>query len=280
MITAYFDASGTMGDSTVFVMAGYLGYSPAWQRFSDEWGTALSEPRVLKYFKMSEAWARRGEFTGWVPEDRDAKLRRLAPIVNKHALASMIVTVPTRSWRRHMVGKLEHKYHNRPYYFAFHGAMSSVPKFLHQKGIEDQIEFVFDSEGGEPVQEILDGFDRWAELAPDHLKKYLSGPPVFRDEKLVLPLQAADMLAWHIRRIFHDRVSEQDIPALTPIAAEMFEIEQVRTIWNDRGIADAAQFILSRSAPMYGDQKPQLMTLPDPTTFILMQEFLRLVNKA
>jgi hypothetical protein len=104
---AHVDASGTMGDSPVFVMAGYIATVPAWESFTAEWQAALDGPRPIKYFKMAEAWMRREQFDGWSIAERDAKLRLLAPVVKRHALAAVIFVVSTDSWRRHFVGKLE-----------------------------------------------------------------------------------------------------------------------------------------------------------------------------
>jgi hypothetical protein len=264
---AYFDASGTMGDSPVFVMAGYIGRLADWDRFSLEWQTALDQPKEIEYFKMSEAWARRGEFRGWMAEDRDLRLKLLAPIVNRHALASVLYVVPTESWRKHFVGRLENSYHNRPYYFAFHGVMANVVKYLHLKGIKEKIDFVFDSEGGEPVTEIIDGFSRWAAIAPDHLKEYIGAPPIFRSEKEVLPLQAADLFAWHIRRAYAEKISEKDLPSLTVVASEVFKIEHVHTVWTDTELKNAIDFIESRAVALTLAQiKSVRMTIPDPSS--------------
>jgi hypothetical protein len=265
---AYFDASGSMGDSPVFVMAGYMGRLADWENFTPEWEAALKNPKAIDYFKMSEAWARRGEFQGWHSEDRDARLKLLAPIVNKHAIASVISVVPVESWKRHFVGRLENSYHNRPYYFAFHGVISNAVKYLHLKGIKEKIDCIFDSEGGEPIAEIIDGFSRFAEMAPDHLKEYIGDPPIFRDEKTVLPLQASDMLAWHIRRVFAERAEgEETIKALTPIAGEIFIIEHAQTVWTDAQIKDSIDFIENRSKSVaLASRTPIPMTIPDPTS--------------
>jgi hypothetical protein len=144
---AHMDASGTMGDSPVFVMAGYVARAESWELFSDEWDAALaaSNPKPISYFKMSEAWNRTDEFVGWTIAERDSKLEVLIEIINRNVIASVIYIVPTESWRRHFVGRLNKPYHNRPYYFAVHGIMSTLVKFLHLRRIDDKIDFVFDS---------------------------------------------------------------------------------------------------------------------------------------
>jgi hypothetical protein len=199
---AYFDASGSMGDSPVFVMAGYLGRVADWEKFTPKWQAALDAPKKIDYFKMSEAWARRGEFLGWREEDRDARLKLLAPITNEYAMGAIASVVPVEAWKKHFVGRMANTYHDRPYFFSFHGVIANAVKFLHPKGIQEKIDFIFDSEDGEPIAEILDGYSRFFEFAPPHLRDYIGDPPIFRDEKKFLPLQAADMLAWHIRRMF------------------------------------------------------------------------------
>src|SRR6185437_2444135 len=264
---AFFDASGTMGDSPAFVMAGYIGRVEDWERFTVEWQAALDQPKAIQYLRMSEAWARRGEFQGWAREDRDLRLKLLAPIINRYAIASILSVVPTQSWRKYFVGRLENSYHDRPYYFAFHGVMANVVKYLHQKGIKEKVDFIFDSEGGEPIAEIIEGFSRWTELAPDHLKEYIGNPPIFRSEKEVLPLQADDLIAWHVRRIFAEKTKEEDISKLTPISEEVFNLEHAQTVWTDAELKNAIEFVENRAVALTLAQMKSIpMTIPDPSS--------------
>src|SRR5207249_4436298 len=51
-------------------------------------------------------------------------------------------------------------------------------------------------------------YDHYKRLQKPEIAALMGSTPIFRDDKLVLPLQAADMVAWHKRR----RVDNPDEP--------------------------------------------------------------------
>ncbi len=80
---------------------------------------------------------------------------------------------------------------------------------LLQHGIVETVNFIFDEEGAREQKRILDAWHlyRWlVENAPkewreyETIKKMIGDPPDFRNDKKVLPLQAADLFAWHARQ--------------------------------------------------------------------------------
>ncbi|KZD21906.1 DUF3800 domain-containing protein [Tardiphaga robiniae] len=263
---AFIDGSGTINDSPVYVMAGYLARADAWEAFTIEWKAALDHPKAIKYFKMSEAFSRRGQFAGWDEALRDARLRMLPSIVNRHAISAIIFAVSSDGWKNYAVGRLNEKYHDRPYFFAFHTIMASAVKYLAEKGIREKIDFVFDEEGGESSRLMLESFDGWAEVAPSHLKEYIGQRPIYRDEKNTLPLQAADLLAWHVRRSFAEGIQGKDVSQLSSAMPELFEVEQARSLWDVNDVKRSIDGILVRSFILGLNGVP--LTLPDPTTAI------------
>ncbi|WP_139784827.1 hypothetical protein [Roseovarius sp. A-2] len=94
----YFDdSSSDEGDRRLFI-AGYLNSAENWALFSDAWKECLDEKPKLKYLKMSEAKALQGEFRGWSPELRDAKLKRLSFIVRHFSPLSFEFSVSRRAY--------------------------------------------------------------------------------------------------------------------------------------------------------------------------------------
>lgn len=243
---AYIDASGNMGQQPVYVMAGYFAASSAWKAFSADWKKALDQPRKTSVIKMSHLMARDKTFAGWSEAERDAKLKILAPIINSYARGRINVVVPIASWRSHFVGKLDRVYHDRPYYFAVHSVMSSLAKYLYGKGINDPVQFIFDSEDAEPTEEIQRTYADFVRTAPPFLQNQLSGPPRFEKDEEAQPLQAADILAWHVRRAFvakQKNVSKN----FSVIAKPLFSgCESVQCNWTDSQLREAAEFIMSR----------------------------------
>jgi hypothetical protein len=114
---------------------------------------------------------------------------------------------------------------------------------------------------------MLESFDGWVDVAPSHLKEYIGARPIFRDEIKVLPLQAADMLAWHVRRSFADGIQGKDVSRLSAAMPEIFEIEQARSIWNTSEIEKSfGQFSKTALALGLRNIEGVSLTLPDPTS--------------
>ena len=70
-------------------------------------------------------------------------------------------------------------------------------------GAEVPCDFVFDKQDNVSKHVLL----FWKYITsqqPVEWGQFISASPVFRDDKDVLPLQAADMLAWHTRRSYEE----------------------------------------------------------------------------
>ncbi|SNT35002.1 Protein of unknown function [Tardiphaga sp. OK246] len=244
---AHIDASGNMGQQPVYVMAGYFAPVNSWETFSRDWRVALETPRSAQVIKASHLMACDKAFKGWSADERDQKLKVLATVINRHVLGSINIVVPVESWRKHFKGKLDRGYHDRPYYFAVHNLMATLVKYAHFKGMNTKIDFVFDSEDAEPIAEIQSTYADFVRTAPPHFRPYLGGAPIFRKDEDVLPLQAADLLAWHVRRAYVEAQRKTPRSDTSVIDRELFsDCERVECKWTDAHLEGAAKFILSR----------------------------------
>jgi hypothetical protein len=86
VMQAYVDDSV---EPPVFVLAGFVTHAEQWAKLTVKWADALTRPPTLEYFKMNEAYARKGQFEGWSEPDRDARLGDLAGIIKQHVLAGV-----------------------------------------------------------------------------------------------------------------------------------------------------------------------------------------------
>ncbi len=86
------------------------------------------------------------------------------------------------------------------YFACFYGLIFCTAKTQKQLGIENiPIDFVFDDQGGLGDEAAF--FYRYLKQQHEpELECVLGSTPIFRDDKKVLPLQAADMMAWQVRR--------------------------------------------------------------------------------
>lgn len=193
------DSAGNSGER-FFVLAGYINSADNWIHFSNAWDNELRRPPSIDYLKMSEAQNLSGQFRRWKDTDRDKKIQRLAHVIRQFKPASISCAVKGVEFDT-IIKPVAPYGLGMPYFFCFQGLMISLANLQleNNNAVKVPIDFIFDEQKG------LDEFAKYfyklireAQAAP--LRRLLSKEPIFRDDKLVLPLQAADLLAWHIRR--------------------------------------------------------------------------------
>lgn len=201
---AFVDDSGSeSGDRRLF-LAGYLNRVEAWALFADAWAEELRATPSIEYLKMVEAQNLRDQFKGWLPKERDEKLRGLARVIRHFEPMSFEMSLNREYFDR--VLKPVSPRGLASAHFACCGAtIVSVARFAAKAKMKGQIEFIFDEQDG--VSSDMDlFFEQIKPHFPKKARQLIAGKPLFRDDKEFTPLQAADMLAWHIRREHEDSV--------------------------------------------------------------------------
>ena len=199
MLKVFIDDSGSGGDSPWFVLAGYVGTVEGWDSFDLKWRTVLDGPPKIDYFKSSEAESLRrdGQWAGISKDERNARIDALIRVIGNCATRSVYVRLQQRDYDD-VIKKYVPPEWDNAYFFLFMAlifAATSTEKYL---GGKQPIDFVFDSNRRleKPSLQLYGdcmGFPQLADRIADiH----------YEDEKIFLPLQAADLLAWQIRRRF------------------------------------------------------------------------------
>jgi hypothetical protein len=199
---AYIDDSVRRYADRRLYLAGYVNSVDKWLEFSDAWEAALSESPAIKYFHMVEANGCRGQFRGWGKLDVQLKLDKLARVIRQFDPWSFDFSVSTKAYEDSFKGRAPYGF-QIPYSVAFIGSIVTVAQFHIQLGSSVPIDFIFDEQAS---------VHRTASAVYDHLKSIqqpevrdvLGSTPIFRSDKDILPLQAADMLVWHIQREVRD----------------------------------------------------------------------------
>lgn len=244
MLRIFVDDSGTDGTTEFCVLAGYVSDEDGWTKFSDEWQEALDDYPCLKYFKMSEAESLRGQFFGWSRAQRDEKVLRLASIAqsrSRYAVASVISHGAYDDVARGCLPRTV----DSPYWFCFQGIVSECVYLFQQTGFK--VDFVFDLQG--------EGYERRAHAIFTGLHSELKGTPMgaalgslsFANDLDVLPLQSADLLAWHCRGHFHSMLSEGGREN-RPAAEVVFDVPTLVKAWKPNDIAEFVE-IYQRAHP-------------------------------
>ncbi|MBZ5622892.1 MAG: DUF3800 domain-containing protein [Acidobacteriia bacterium] len=197
MLKAFIDDSGSAGDSPWFVLAGYVGTVEGWDRFDPLWESVLSSPPSIDYFKSTEAVHLRGEFDEFTSEERDAKLDALIDVIGTCAERAVCARMRQRDYNEIAKGCIPARF-DSPYYLLFPSIIAAAVNIERIEGEGQPAEFVFDTD---------QRFERLAyEMVPSlmPLRSFNNGivNVSYRDDRDFLPLQAADLLAWQIRRGF------------------------------------------------------------------------------
>jgi Protein of unknown function (DUF3800) len=198
MLKAYFDDSSGDEGSKTMLLAGCVQRYDVWANFSISWEAALASSPSIKYLHMSEARSLQGEFFRWKARDRDAKLRTLAGVICDYE-PWILVAWMSRSEHDRVLKPASPYIIRHAYFLLFYATIVKLAHWHHHKGITMPVDFVFDNQGKIGDAAVI-WYRHFKSLEKPEVASLLGSSPVFQDDKLVVPLQAADMLAWHWRR--------------------------------------------------------------------------------
>jgi hypothetical protein len=242
VLKAFIDDSGSGGDSTWYVLAGYLGTVDGWNSFDAQWTEVLHAPPRIEYFKASEAESLRpdGQWSGVSKELRDSKIDALIEVIGRCTRRSLCVRLRQRDYDQIIKGHIPEMWDN-PYYLLFTMIVGVAINIERIDGESEDVDFVFDKDEQHERQ-----FDLM--LPPIRRMDTLDGRfvnAVRRDDKQFLPLQAADLLAWQTRRFNEPNdepirkhfIAARDCP---PKKSELFILDRSRLTDMARDMLKAA----------------------------------------
>lgn len=198
-----------------FVLAGHIAPAENWASFSKEWERLLPMATLAEdgtyQFKMREMAS---------SPERMARVSAFYWLIEKYVTASLScrislddfqtayerinetcdrlnVTVDWGDWQN-------------PYFFTFRTLMDG----FHQKRddfakiipLSEQVDFYFDDRAEKRV--IFAAWDEYIESTSKDVRKFYGAHPRFEDDRRFLPLQAADLWAWWVRRWYEEDASD------------------------------------------------------------------------
>jgi hypothetical protein len=178
-------------------LSGYLSTAGEWDIFSAQWRIALADPPSINYFHMVDAEALRQEFKGWNPEARDAKVTRLAKVITSNVRWEISCMLPRALHDSLIGGSAPAPRFENPYYVCYMTLISILSSHRELLGIGSQgVDLVFDR------QAKIKGLVTQLHSEVQNIPRIGSalGSIEFQDDKEALPLQAADFIAWGLRR--------------------------------------------------------------------------------
>lgn len=194
LFTAYFDESGTHTESEFVVVAGFISNEPGWDAFSVDWQVVLEACR-LEYFHMSEFEHHLGPYGSWGDEEGMERLNRFLDIIHKHTFQSVGCVIPKESFDS-ILSPLAKKMCGGAYGLAALSCYRKLCDVANDPKVDGAMRYVMESgsRGYSSLSEI------WREGVKD--PGWRKNNPIVaiesRNKKEVLPLQAADILAYEL----------------------------------------------------------------------------------
>ncbi|MGV9006819.1 MAG: DUF3800 domain-containing protein [Brevundimonas sp.] len=191
VLRAYFDDSGTHAESPVVVMAGLMAHEDSWSEIEADWAAALAE-FGLPDMHMSHCENAQKAFSGWSRDRRDLAVVRFRSIILKHSALMVVATLARTVWDEALAIRPEMiTVFDNPLDYCFNSCIGKVARTRRT-----------DAKQMEPLVVTFDSreqsLDNWRGLAAGYKHNFpekIAGF-AFGSMKDVLPLQAADMVAY------------------------------------------------------------------------------------
>jgi len=247
-LQCYIDDSGSEPNSEYFVLAGFVASVGEWIRFASDWQDALiSEPR-LDAFKTVEAMGLAKRFKrdkGWTRALVDERVILLSSIIKKHVKFRICTRVRHEDFYKYIasipVPRERTLGDNNPYNMLQLHLLTFYWHHCERNGIKERCNFIFDEQVGfeadsrKLYREMKAAF---REDYPNSHLSYIGSPPSFRSDIEYLPLQAADLAAWCLRRVSvtgkSGNMPEEALGILSSIPHLSFDLDEATLKkWHD-----------------------------------------------
>lgn len=203
-LQAYVDDSGNEPTRPVFVLAGFVSTIERWNAFIVDWQSVCGTFPSTPDFRMATANRLKGGYWGGPSVDvsvrqahRDKRVAELIDVIKRHAVIRVQASMAWDTYRQHY--KALEPAIRSPYYILFCSIVLKLASWLHSYGGLRKVEFTFDEQSRDQLL-CLAAHNHMLKVIKPDAASIISSTPVFRSDSAVIPLKAADMLAWHIHR--------------------------------------------------------------------------------
>jgi hypothetical protein len=171
------------------VVTGFIAPVEAWLNFNHAWQTALDKPPAIKVLK-----ARLG-----MHESYPERVAEFVSVIRDHVSFRTRIAIPHKHYAKLFKGKVDRRFDN-PFWVPTYSAIMVTLRFLAGRGVTDKVNFIFDNAKTSEKKLIRSSWDFYKTYAARETKHLIGDEPDFRADEDVLPLQAADLYAWHARQ--------------------------------------------------------------------------------
>jgi hypothetical protein len=258
---AVVDDSGSEPQSRIFVLAGFVGTPDDWAKFAPEWQAVLDLPPKLDYFKMTEAANLGGQFSrprGWDESKRDDRVAALCSVIQNLTVQAGVRNDYFAKYIKSIPAPERTLLVDGPYVLVFTQIILAMATYGDRVGIDDACQFVFDQQHG------FDGYAKmaWSNMkalvgksARSDLAHFVGTEPTFENDRMFLPLQAADLFAWHVRRHW-DRNQVLWFP-LCPVLRRFSEMGSISRVYDEAELQRLRQVLL-KGGEIFAENNPDI----------------------
>jgi hypothetical protein len=217
-LTVHFDDSGTHPEASVAVIGGWIAPFQQWKKFTKEWNKAKAEYGFEEFhtahFMSNNSESEFADKEEWNENKKKIVMQRLAEITLSRSSQGFCMRVVKKDMDEIIPDGLREVVGRHPYTYALRAAIGFMEGWRKMIGITEPTEYIFDTMTKGPAKTEINRVFEESIRMDDALHKYgiYRGCHSFRDSKTVLPLQAADMMAWLSQRAYAYERQEVSMP--------------------------------------------------------------------
>jgi len=199
---SYVDESGHSKDPqrSYLCLAGLLAPEKAWKAFDTEWRAACAEAALTRPFHMKDLAAFKGEFEGWIEEQRQKLLKKLILTIQGARaipIGSVVSVKDFNTFEPRLRDRLKD-----PYFMAFQSLSYHIAVAASMEDSPGPVTMMYahhpeHSDGLGSAEELWKAIRRHNPIIAQFMESYVCGEPIEHT-----PLQAADLWAYELGHHF------------------------------------------------------------------------------
>lgn len=209
LLQAYFDESGTHGDSPVVVIAGFVAGKDAWCSLEQQWMHFLGvyKEKGVRFFHMSEMLRQEGQYSSVDITGINYLITQASKAINENELMPIYSGVVTEDWHE-VVDNVEFlKRFPNPIDLCFDDIVRQLWEWAARQHLNEKISpmFAHSDEYADRMGEVgrLYSKEQWY--------RRTLGPIAFGHMEEVVPLQTADFIANQMRHHIERREYSESV---------------------------------------------------------------------
>ena len=250
MFKVYLDESADAKKERIFVIAGWLGSVETWEQFIPKWHDRISR-EGLRSFHMTDCEARRQEFKGWSVERKNDLVVDLINIINATEITGFASGVVMPDFKRIVANHPTMRrfaYSSDPYFLIFTKCAHDICGSISGLPASEEVAFVFD-EQETIADKMVEYFRRIKHGTVMKCRRRLRSI-TFASRENEMPLQAADMLAYEVRKFKENSWVCPDRPERKSFASIKHKIvADAAHLFGDEFLSELAKMFSARFSP-------------------------------